>query len=113
MHMRKFILVDLESQIACLPAEIRQQPRDRLLSWLCQYGEVWEIERDRWPGECDFGFRSWAGLFAGFTLTDDGRIRLRGRSWSTWLRYDGPRYAGFRQRALESRPDETGQDKGR
>lgn len=113
MHMREFILVDLESQIAYLPAEIRQQPRDRLLGWLRQCGEVWEIERDRRPGECDFGFRSWVGLFAGFTLTDDGRIRLRGRSWSTWLRYDGPRYAGFRQHALESRADDAGQDKGR
>lgn len=100
--MREFILVDLESQIAFLPSEIRRQPREHFLYWMRQYGEVWEIERNRRPDVRAYSFRSWVGLRAGFALMDDGRLRLRGRTWSTYLRHDGPRYAEFRRRLAEA-----------
>jgi hypothetical protein len=72
--MRPFILLDLYSQAAFIPPEVRRWPRLRLLGWLRQYGEVQE-----WPlpfGDMASEFRAPSGLTTTFILTDDGKLSI-------------------------------------
>jgi hypothetical protein len=51
--MRHFVLIDLYSQMPYLPQEMRFWPRERVLLWMRQYGEVGQI---RWlpnPSACE------------------------------------------------------------
>jgi len=80
--VRSFTLVDLVSQAEYIPRDVRAWPRERILAWLAQYGEVWRIEV--WPIPVhlddgnDFFFRSWIGCETGFRLTEDGSMALVG-----------------------------------
>ena len=72
--MRPFILLDLYSQADFIPQEVRTWPRQRVLAWLRQYGEVRE-----WPmpvGDVASEFRAPSGLTTTFILTDDGKLSI-------------------------------------
>ena len=75
--MRPFILLDLYSQADFIPQEVRSWPRQRMLAWLCQYGEVRE-----WPlvagndSHMAVEFRVLSGLTTTFILTDEGKLSI-------------------------------------
>ena len=72
--MRPFVLLDLYSQADFIPQEVRTWPRQRVLGWLRQYGEVRE-----WPmpfGDVASEFRAPSGLTTTFILTDDGKLSI-------------------------------------
>lgn len=75
--MRSFVLIDLWSQAAYLPAEIRAWPLERFLRWLELFGEVERIEIP-FPGPPSFCFRSAVGLHTTFRYSDEGRFVLAG-----------------------------------
>jgi hypothetical protein len=105
--MRRFILVDLHSQMRYLPQEMRFWPRERLLLWMRQYGEVEQIQwlpnpdakagfvslycgPRSWPIENEdvispesdwFAFRSFLGFMCGFIYPAPGDLR-DSYSWS-------------------------------
>src|SRR5215469_13620625 len=73
LGMRPFILLDLYSQAKFIPQEVRAWPRQRVLAWLRQYGDVRE-----WPVHAGdvvllaSEFRAPTGLTTTFMLADDG-----------------------------------------
>jgi len=72
--MRPFILLDLSSQAAHIPSEVRTWSRQRVLDWMRQYGEVRE-----WPlhvGGMASEFRAPTGLATTFVLTEDGTLSI-------------------------------------
>jgi hypothetical protein len=74
LDMRHFILLDLYSQADYIPPEVRTWPRQRVLDWMSQYGEVQE-----WPlprGETASQFRAPTGLATTFMLTEDGKLSI-------------------------------------
>jgi len=74
LEMRPFILLDLYSQAAFIPPDVRTWPRQRVRGWLRQYGEVQE-----WPlpfGDMASEFRAPSGLTTTFILTDDGKLSI-------------------------------------
>ena len=74
--MRPFILLDLTSQAEFIPHEVRTWPRQRVLAWLRQYGEV----QDGWPryggDEMITEFRAASGLTTDFILSDEGKFSI-------------------------------------
>ena len=80
--MRPFILLDLYSQAGCIPPEVRTWPRQRVLNWMRQYGEVRE-----WPlpsGETAAQFQAPTGLATTFVLTEDGKLSIYLGSIPCW-----------------------------
>src|SRR6476646_7744170 len=67
--VRSFTLVDLVSQAEYIPLEVRAWPRERILAWLAQNGEVWRTSFHLFPAHLDDGssffFRSWIGCETG------------------------------------------------
>lgn len=72
-----FILLDLRSQASFIPCAVRAWPRQGILAWLCQYGDVQE-----WPivvGEetqVVSQFRAPTGLTTIFLLQRDGKLSI-------------------------------------
>jgi hypothetical protein len=77
VSVRSFVLVDLVSQADYIPHEVRAWPRERILTWLAQYGEVWPIPTCLNDGN-HFGFRSGIGREAICRLTNGGEMTLIG-----------------------------------
>ncbi len=83
--MRSFMLLDLYSQADFVPMEVRTWPRQQILEWLRQFGEVQE-----WP--LTFGgtatlFRAPTGLTTTFILTDEGQLSIflgEHSMWAVW-----------------------------
>ena len=82
--MRTFILVDLRTQMPYLPQEMRDWPRERVLAWLRQYGEVRELETWTWPQGKAYVFCSWVGLYTSFVLTETGQMFVPGMRIAAW-----------------------------
>jgi hypothetical protein len=72
--MRPFILLDLHSQADYIPHEVRTWPRDRVVTWLRQFGDVreWTLP----TGHIAAQFQAPTGLECTFILTDEGRLSL-------------------------------------
>jgi hypothetical protein len=72
--MQLFILLDLSSQADCIPPEVRAWPRQRVLDWMRQYGEVreWPLPFTGTASE----FRAPTGLATTFVLTEDGKLSI-------------------------------------
>lgn len=88
MRRRPFILLDLHSQAAFIPFEVRRWPRARILAWFSQFGEVSERPVD--IGDIhviNVLFVAPTGLRAGFILYDDGRLIFLG-DHITWVGWD-------------------------
>jgi hypothetical protein len=92
--MNRFFLVDLWSQYAYIPAEVRALPRTGFLAWLRQFGEVLEWRIDMPPSDnlpeglhtTGTAFRSACGPQATFEITESGELFLyfdmgRLRAW--------------------------------
>lgn len=47
--MRSFVLIDLYSQMPFLPQEMHSWPRERVLMWMRQFGEVRQIQFHKRP----------------------------------------------------------------
>lgn len=62
------------SQADFIPQEVRKWPRQRVLGWLRQYGEVreWPIQR----GYVATQFRAPSGLATTFLLTEEGKLSI-------------------------------------
>jgi hypothetical protein len=77
LGMRPFILLDLYSQAEFIPHEVRTWPRQHVLAWLRQYGEVQE-----WPLHAGnemivaTEFRAASGLTTTFILSDEGNLSI-------------------------------------
>lgn len=75
--MRPFILLDLYSQADFIPQEVRTWPRQRVLAWLRQYGDVQEFSVPYMHGApMTSQFRAPTGLRTGFILSDEGTLRI-------------------------------------
>jgi hypothetical protein len=72
--MRPFILLDLNSQADFIPREVRVWPRQRVVAWLRQFGDVREWSTPF--GETAAVFRTPTGLTTTFMLTDEGRLKI-------------------------------------
>lgn len=108
--MRRFILIDLYSQMPYLPLEMRSWPRERVLMWMRQFGEVQQSQwspylneevmarsgstwcpihdaDDILPEYDTFGFRSFLGFVCVFVYRAPGDIFVPGQrhqAWSAW-----------------------------
>jgi hypothetical protein len=72
--MRPFILLDLNSQADFIPREVRTWPRQRVVSWLRQFGEV--VEWTNPAGQTVARFTARTGLTTTFILTDEGKLKI-------------------------------------
>jgi hypothetical protein len=88
MRPRPFILLDLHTQAEFIPQEVRKWPRDRILAWFRQFGEVREYPID--VGDVpiiNVLFIAPTGLRAGFILYDNGRLLMVG-DHTTWVGWE-------------------------
>jgi hypothetical protein len=87
-----FVLIDLMSQIKCIPRSVRT-PQETFLIWLAHHGEVSKVEFSNRASASyppTYRFRSWWGLEAAFTFDADSRLLLIGdhATWEAWPHYD-------------------------
>ncbi len=73
---RAFVLTDLWHQADAILREVRAWPRECILQWLRQYGEVRKVTD--LPDDDAFRFQSRWGPDAVFELSETGRMTLIG-----------------------------------
>jgi hypothetical protein len=82
---REFILIDLATQMPYLPRSAKEWPRERMLAWLRVWGEVEVMEPRTGVYDKDrYTFRSWAGRWTWFVLTEDGDLFIPGLNIQAW-----------------------------
>jgi hypothetical protein len=85
LKLQEFTLIDLSTQMRFLPQIVRTWPRERLLAWLREWGEVREVTGAGGRQLKDtYMFRSWVGQGTVFKVTDDGRLYLAVTSGWAW-----------------------------
>lgn len=90
--MHVFVLIDLISQIECIPQSVRT-PQETFLAWLGHHGEVSQFEFSDRAGVSYppfYRFLSRWGLEAAFTFDADSRLLLIGdhSAWEAWPHHE-------------------------
>jgi hypothetical protein len=76
--VRAFVLVDLAQQADLLPLEVRTWARERILSWLSLFGQIFPFQLHISPDHtiAAWLFKAPSGLETTFVLTEDGRFYI-------------------------------------
>ena len=86
--MTEFRVADLASQAGAVARHIEGWPREEVLAWLSQYGEVLQV----YPNNDDvYRFTAPSGLWTGFILRRDGDFLIIGDHTTYRPRRDDPR----------------------